>query len=423
MKEYNVEVKKIPQLRFSEFDGEFAEQRIGKSIDQLVGFAFKGEDISEDTSGIPLLRGVNITEGEIRHNQEIDRYYSGPTTKLTNYFVNQGDLVIGMDGSKVGRNSSLITKNDEGSLLVQRVARIKAKEAISIPYIYHHINSFRFYNYVEKVKTSSGIPHISSKQINDFKIFLPSLPEQQKIASFLSEVDKKTQQLSRKRELLEQYKKGVMQKIFSQEIRFKDKNGEDYADWEEKRLGDVGTTYNGLNGKSADDFGEGAPFVTYKQIFDNSKIDTRKFNYVRINPGEKQNEVKFGDVFFTTSSETRMEVGFASVILDEIEQVYLNSFCFGFRINSHAEFLPEFARYLFRSDVFRKKITKLGQGSTRYNMSKNEMKKLKIQLPCNREQKLISVFLSNIDTKIERVRIQLEQIQQFKRGLLQQMFV
>ena len=136
-------------------------------------------------------------------------------------FLEVDDLVLGMDGSKVGKNVALVTEKDKGSLLIQRVARLRANDQSDIRYIYQQIFSNKFHRYVDVVNTSSGIPHISAKQIKEFKIGFPSITEQKKIASFLSSVDDKIQKLNRKKELLEEYKKGVMQKIFSQELRFK----------------------------------------------------------------------------------------------------------------------------------------------------------------------------------------------------------
>lgn len=107
--------------------------------------------------------------------------------------------------------------------------------------------------------------------------------------------------------------------------------------------------------------------------------------------------MQFGDVFFTVSSETPNEIGMSSVLLDEIEELYLNSFCFGFRANSLSELNPYFSRYLFRSENFRNEIIKLAQGSTRYNMSKLQLLKIEILLPCIEEQTKIANFLSAIE--------------------------
>jgi type I restriction enzyme S subunit len=266
--------------------------------------------------------------------------------------------------------------------------------------------------------------------LKSIPINIPSLPEQQKIAAFLTEVDAKLSQLTKKKVLLENYKKGVMQQIFSQEIRFKHNNStkfgtrevSEFPDWEVKKLGDVGTTLNGLTGKTKEDFGAGKPYIQYKQVFNSSKINIEKCGLVDISDSDKQTKVKYGDVFFTTSSETPKEIGTASVLLDNIEEMYLNSFCFGFRVEQTLLY-PPFSQYLFRNNDFRKKMIPLAQGSTRYNISKSAFLKLKVKLPKVEEQNKIANFLSDLDAKIEVLSTSIENTETFKKGLLQQMFV
>jgi type I restriction enzyme S subunit len=266
--------------------------------------------------------------------------------------------------------------------------------------------------------TGSKMPRADWSFLKNVSIKFPSLPEQQKIASFLTSVDEKLSLLKEKKNKLEQYKKGVMQKIFSQELRFKDQEGNEYPEWEEKRLGEIGYTYNGLTGKTKENFGVGKPYIQYKQIFDSSKIDIAKCELVDVSPNESQNKVQYGDVFFTISSETPNEIGTTSVLLIEVDEIYLNSFCFGFRTN----LIPNFSRYLFRNENFRRDIIKLAQGSTRYNMSKIELLKLKIFIPNPNEQTKIAEFLSAIDEKIEVIEKQIQHTEEYKKGLLQGMF-
>ncbi len=165
-------------------------------------------------------------------------------------------------------------------------------------------------------------------------------------------------------------------------------------------MGEVGEIYNGLTAKTKKDFGQGRPYIQYKQVFDNSKIDTSRFEFVEIEKNESKNKVKYGDVLFTTSSETPDEVGMSSVLLEDVEDLYLNSFCFGYRPNSHKTLNPEFAQFLFRSEDVRNQIMKLAQGSTRYNMSKIQLMKLAIRLPLLEEQIKIATFFSDVDEKI-----------------------
>ena len=190
----------------------------------------------------------------------------------------------------------------------------------------------------------------------------------------------------------------------------------------EKKLGSIGKTFNGLTGKNRGHFGNGKRYIQYLQVFESSKINIDNFGLVEIGENESQNTVRYGDVFFTTSSETPNEIGTTSVLIDEVEDTYLNSFCFGYRIDQKY-LLPKFARFAFRENGFRKKVVPLAQGSTRYNLSKVSLMEVETKLPTKQEQQKIAAFLSAIDQKIELVSEQLKQAQIFKKGLLQQMFV
>jgi type I restriction enzyme S subunit len=193
--------------------------------------------------------------------------------------------------------------------------------------------------------------------------------------------------------------------------------------WKQMVLGDMGYTYGGLTNKTIVDFGFGKPFIPYMNIFSNGKINPKFLVLVNINPGERQNTVKYGDLFFTTSSETVEEVGMTSVLLDDIGEAYLNSFCFGFRLNNFDDLLPEFAPYLFRSIEIRKKISLFGQGSTRYNLPKTELLgKLKIELPSIPEQQKIAQILSATDSVIEKTQTAIAKYKAIKQGMLNDLF-
>jgi type I restriction enzyme S subunit len=260
--------------------------------------------------------------------------------------------------------------------------------------------------------------NITNSDFMKMPIPLPPLKEQQKIAEILITWDKA---ISKQEELIkakEKLKKGLMQKLLSGEVRFK----EFHEEWEEVRLGDIGYTYGGLNNKTAEDFGCGnAQYITYKNIFDNDKIDILIFDNVKINNNEKQNRVMYGDILFTTSSETPEEVGMSSVLLDEIDELYLNSFCFGYRLNDLNILSPQFARFYFRSFHMRDKISRLAQGSTRFNLSKLQVMKIKIKLPSLPEQQKIAQVLSIADKEIELLKQKLEELKKQKKGLMQRL--
>ena len=192
-------------------------------------------------------------------------------------------------------------------------------------------------------------------------------------------------------------------------------------EWTKTTLGKIGETFNGLTGKSGSDFGQGSPYITYKSIFDNSKIDLSRVEYVTITDAERkkqtQNEVQYGDIFFTTSSETPDEVGMTSVLLDEVKDCYLNSFCFGYRLNSITDVLPEYMRFYLRSNTIRRRLFVLAQGSTRFNISKGEVMGHTIKLPGTAEQRKIAQLLTMIEDRIATQIKIIEKLESLIRGI------
>ncbi|MET4862752.1 restriction endonuclease subunit S [Morganella morganii] len=194
------------------------------------------------------------------------------------------------------------------------------------------------------------------------------------------------------------------------------------GEWSTVKLGDLGDTYGGLTGKTKEDFGSGEPYITYMSVFADGAIIPDKFDYVKLKEGEKQHSVEYGDILFTTSSETPEEVGMASVMLERLPfKVYLNSFCFGFRLSSLDFLIPEYAKYYMRSEGIRRAIANLAQGATRYNLSKKQLLKISLYLPSISEQKKIAQILSTWDNAISATERLLDNSQQRKKALMQQL--
>ncbi len=195
------------------------------------------------------------------------------------------------------------------------------------------------------------------------------------------------------------------------------------SEWKEIIFGELGYTYPGLSGKTKKDFGSGKPFIPFMNVMANGKIDPEFLGYVEVLENEHQSEIKTGDLFFTTSSETPEEVGMTSVLLNDIGECYLNSFCFGFRLYNYDDLIPEYAPYLFRGNEVRKQIINLGQGYTRFNLPKTELvKKLTLNLPTIPEQQNISVILTAIDNIIEKTQAAITKYKLIKQGMLHDLF-
>ena len=209
-------VLNVPNLRFPEFQGEWEKCKLGDKCDLLCGYAFDGKDIVEQGTYL-LMRGINITEGIIRHSAELDRYYTGSVNNLTKYKLTTGDLVIGMDGSKVGRNSAIVSPKENESYLVQRVCRIKS--CIGNDLIFQLVNNHKFHKYVDMVKTSSAIPHISLKDIQNFPIAVPSVQkEADKISRLFHLLDER---IATQNKIIEDLKK--LKSAISKKLLYNDK--------------------------------------------------------------------------------------------------------------------------------------------------------------------------------------------------------
>ena len=192
--------------------------------------------------------------------------------------------------------------------------------------------------------------------------------------------------------------------------------------WNETAFEDLGNFYNGISGKDKNDFGKGDDrYITYMNVYKNVIADIHGCDVVRIKEGEHQNRVNFGDLLFTQSSETLDEVGLTSVWLHDYTPL-LNSFCFGFHFDTPSLINPRFAAYSMRTPYARKRIAREGQGATRYNLSSNRLKKVKILYPSHSEQDIIAGLLSLLETRIERQCEIIDQLKKYKRGLLQYAF-
>lgn len=197
----------------------------------------------------------------------------------------------------------------------------------------------------------------------------------------------------------------------------------DLSYWNEYLFGSLGFTYGGLTGKTKTDFGSGEPYITYMNVFKNFKIELSDVDFVEISPQENQNQVKFGDILFTGSSETPEEVGMASVMMDEVDGYYLNSFCFGFRLYDFKTLLPEYAQYLMRGEKVRQFMFQHAQGSTRFNLSKTTVKeKLRFLLPSLKEQKEIAGQLATLNKTLALTKVKFEQSKSLHKSLINQIF-
>lgn len=199
---------------------EWKEVRLGDVCEIITGFPFPGKKYSKE--GIRVVRGDNVTIGNLRWDTEKDKRWNEPFDKTEYYSLQANDIVIGMDGSRVGKNKARIKKEDLPLLLAQRVACVRHNELAEQDYLYYNIFSKKFIDYVNSIHTGSAIPHISQKQIEDYKILLPDLEMQRRIASILSSLDRKIELNNKINADLEEMAQAIFKNWFVDFEPFKD---------------------------------------------------------------------------------------------------------------------------------------------------------------------------------------------------------
>jgi type I restriction enzyme S subunit len=293
-------------------------------------------------------------------------------------------------------------------------ANPKVIEPKLFPFFLH---SDQFMHRAVDISVGGLSPTINWGDLKHQEFLLPPKAEQAKLAELLWAMD----------EVLEKEKVHKMNyEQFSKRYLFDTISGKlsnNFSNWTEYVFGELGESFGGITGKTKDDFGIGSPFVNYMNVFKNSKVNPDQVDYVNIEKGESQNELKYGDILITGSSETPQELGMSAVVLDDLKGFYLNSFCFGFRLNNFETLLPEYARFLMRGEGVRKFMFRHAQGSTRFNLSKTTVKsKLKLILPKLNEQKQIAEKLEFMMNNLLLFENKILASQSLQKSLINQIF-
>ena len=317
----------------------------------------------------------------------------------------KGSVLVTCIGSTIGK-AGMATKEMSTN---QQINSIVVNDNNDNEFVYYAIQS-AFPRYLSSIAVQA-VPIISKSAFELLPNNRPYLQEQKKIGKFLSLLDERIVIQNKIIGKLQSLIKGLNDTLYAQ-----------HGDEVMTSFAELGTSYSGLSGKSAQDFGSGKPFITYLNVYSNNVINENDFQYVAIKDGEKQNIVEYGDVLFTLSSETPNEVGIGSVFLGK-EKVYLNSFCFGIHITNKEVAFPPYLSYYVSSTAFRKFIYPYAQGSTRFNLCKADFEKASIKLPTLENQKRIYSILSHIDNKIITERQMLDLYNSQKQYLLRQMFI
>jgi len=393
------EIRNIPILRFPTFSDEWEKMRFSDFISYTKGFAFKSKDYQND--GVRIVRVSDLGYDSIKssHGIYLDK---SKVHSVEKYVIDEGDIIVTTVGSRpelidssVGRGI-LVRKNGEG-LLNQNLVKINKCEKIKNKFLFGFFNTKKYFNYITQIQRgNANQSNITLKEFFNYQVSIPSLPEQQKIADFLTAVDKRIELLEKKKTLFETYKKGVMKKIFNQEIRFKDDNGNNLPDWEETTLGKLAKITTGDSNRSdSESFGE-------YMFFDRS-VDVRMSS--------------------TYSFDTEAII-VAGEGKDFIPRYYNGKFGLHQRTYAIYDFSNSDAKFLYYwIYYFRYFFLKTSVGSTMPSLRMNSFTKFPVSKPTKEEQVKISKFLSSIDNQIELLETQINKSKNWKKGLLQKMFV
>lgn len=399
--------KYTPELRFLECTENWIEKKLGEIT------------TNEDNKRRPI--------SKILRKKGKYPYFgaNGIQDYVSDYIFDGEYLLVGEDGSVLTKENTPIINWASGRFWVNNHAHVLSqKNGISLKLISYILSTIKIEGRV------TGIPP-KLNQDNLYTILIPipsSSMEQKKIAGCLSSLDTYIDTTKRKLELLKEYKKGLMQQLFPTpgknipELRFPEFRKA--SAWVYQTLGSMGDTYGGLSGKSAEDFGRGKPYVTYKQVFSSLEIDFSHCQQVQITTNEKQHKLQYGDILVTMSSETPEEVGYTAVVATkDIPECYLNSFCFIYRLFKEQDIDINFLIYLFNSDVYRKNVVRIAQGITRFNISKTKYKEIALPIPNSKdEQRKIAKVLSSVDYQLTYYTQKIQSLEIHKKGLMQRLF-
>ena len=398
-----------PKLRFSEFKDEWFEKKL--------------EEIATVERGKFSPRPRNDPKF---YNGEMPFIQTGDVANCGIY-LEKYTQTLNEEGIKVSKvfpkNSILITiAANIGDTAITRFPVACPDSLVAIQPLENIANTHFLNNllelkkeYLDSQATQNAQKNINLQVLKPLELVIPNYQEQTKIAEFLSAVDDKISQLSRELELLNQYKKGVMQKIFSQEIRFKNENGEDFGEWEEVPLNFVCDVRDGTH-DSPKYVKKGYPLVTSKNLKD-GKLDLTDISLISQTDFDninKRSKVHTGDIIFGMIGT----IG-NPVLLKESNFAIKNVAL----IKEKDELLNKFLIHFLNSSLFDRQVKVLNVGNTQKFLSLNQIRNLSVPKPTIQEQEKIAEFLTAIDGRIDHTTTQLNHTKQWKKGLLQQMFV
>ena len=412
----------VPKLRFKEFDGDWDLKNLGDCFSLFSGYAFPSS--ASVDNGTKWLKIADVGIQEMTPNN-LSFLPNNFTTKFPQFIVSKNDYVIALTRPILNKKLKIAKVGEfyDGALLNQRVAKI-VSENNNLDFIYSLLQKSKTVEELENSIAGTDPPNLSLNEVKGIVLGIPKVEEQTKIASFLSAVDEKINQLTQKHELLSQYKQGMMQKLFSQQIRFKADDGSEFGEWTYCNIGSFLKVKSGL-GFKAEEYTteEEVRLLQIENVGYGSVKWTHNVKYVPQSYLKLHQDLvlKEGDLVLALNRPvtnnklkiaklTRLDT--PSILYQRVGKLELK----------HENLDRDFIFQIFQKEV-KSYVLNSSIGSDQPFISTTDLYKHYLMLPSKEEQTKIANFLSAIDQKIEVVAQQIEQAKQWKKGLLQQMFV
>lgn len=409
------EPQNTPELRFPEFEGEWTEYQFQSHLSKIETGTNKLR--SEDFSGLPLLKMGNIQRGNFTFNK-LEKLKKDEVVNNEHLIQNKDFLFNTLNTMElVGKSATWIGESNKFAFN-SNIARLTLEnmDTVFFNYLYNTTKM------IHKVKSlavgTTSVAAIYPRDLRKLKYFVPIFDEQLKIGEFFSKLDRQIELEEEKLELLEQQKKGYIQKIFSQELRFKDENGNEYPNWKTKKLDNVATINRGLTYKPSDIRQKGV------RVLRSSNIVNDKFHTYEDDIFVDENVVKIPlaneeDILITAANGSPKLVGKHALIKALKQDSVAGGFMYLLKSKN-----TKFIQIWMNTKEYKKIINKVqgGNGSIG-NLSRKDLENGIITMPCLEEQEKIGLFFSKIDVQIEVLVNKIRNLKERKQGLLQKMFM
>jgi type I restriction enzyme, S subunit len=412
----------VPKLRFPGFEGEWEESPIQQKLKKVIDY--RGKAPPKADQGVPLITARNVRDGYLDFTADEYIEASEYEAWMSRGIPVENDVLFTTE-APLG-NLALFPKGGPYALGQRIITLQTAPSECDSIFLFHLLRSEVAQQQIDEKGTGSTAKGIKSKVFVQIPLHFPSVHEQQKIAAFLTAVDGRIEQLSRNKALLEEYKKGVMQQLFTQTLRFQDDHGHDFPDWEEKTLGDVITSLDaGVSVNSEDSpAGPSEQGVLKTSCVTKGSFDPNENK--RVTDEAERSRLKepvTGNTIIISRMNTPALVGMSGFVRESHPNLFLPDRLWAAKVSP--DHSAEWTAHLFGSSMMRSVISSKATGTSgsMKNITKDDVLSITVQLPSLPEQTKIAGFLSALDGKIGAVGEQMRQTQAWKKGLLQQMFV